>query len=1058
MKKVLLGFIVFFTLFFISGCEDEEYTVSFIVDSNEVYSIEYNEDFKLPFDPSLDGSSFEGWYFDEGYTKEFNFDDVLDYLDDDTIKVYAKFSENLLDYKVSFYSEGRLYSTVGFKSDSTITMPNDPISSDLFKEFDGWYYDVEYIKEVTLNNIYSSLKDDPTLDLYAKFKDVNKSIEVKYYNGEELFNNIFINSNITLELLSGPETTEDLMFDGWYLEDGSIMDTSNLAQYCTNDLVINLYAKFASVDECTIKFNYDGVEDIKFFINSDVPTLPTITKKNHIFVGWSFNNDIVTSEDIKGILINNEIKLNPVFKEVNKYTIVFNNTLLDNVSFYEDEVFPTLEIPSLDNHTFDGWYLDEYFTNEFVVEEYVLDSLIITLYAKFEEHGFMTINFITDTLDYVEPIKYYKDTILELPTVDFRLFNFDGWLLDDVIVTEDDVYSLYESNSTISLKAKFTAISYTITFNNELCDTTYSIKWNAKKQLDAFTNEEYPLYQFDGWYLNGIKVTRTTLIGNLDKETNIILEAKYSPITYTITLDNNLLLWDVSQELVLPVLEKAHYDFNGWLFDDRLIDESIVKMLLFEGIDCILTSSFTEHVKYNIYFDTVYGDTIDMLSWYTYEAFPSLPKANKEGSVFFNWYYEGYLISDVNINELFKDGMTLKAIYLNEVADELYRYILEKSNEIVLNIASDKLSKIYNVVRLALGNSTKIESFIDDAILQFVITVNNKNAVDSYNTIYEYITTTTLEDLEDVYSEFLDKHVYIYTEEYLVELLVKFIDNKFNIITKDIIKDVLSCSTKIELTFNEIKEIYFALTERGFNFFNQEELLINQSIIESLVNELFISIKDNINYEALLKDGFNFFTKVITEMNPEVREYILSNTLEYIKNNFTIQEIVELSLEALQILDNYLSQEQKEVVINYVVELIIANINYDNLKDVLPLLVEFAYNNLSSEEFNELLMNVIKSIIANADSEIVIELSKYLIEFAFEHLEPEVAISILIYIFEYAVEVDESFITYILDFAYNNLDREQFLLIITVVKDYLEENYSGLNLGLKIMQYINKYL
>ena len=142
--------------------------------------------------------------------------------------------------------------------------------------------------------------------------------------------------------------------------------------------------------------------------------------------------------------------------------------------------------------------------------------------------------------------------------------NGEEWRFNSDVVKNDMV-----------LTADWAANEYTVSFDS-----------NGGGEIDSFTIKtgeelilpipEKPLYTFEGWLYNGIKVTSATLF---DFATNINLVASWSRTQYTVTFDTAggeaiepIKVDSFSQILELPIPLKSEFEFLGWYVKGNKIE------------------------------------------------------------------------------------------------------------------------------------------------------------------------------------------------------------------------------------------------------------------------------------------------------------------------------------------------------------------------------------------------------------------------------------------------------------------------------------------------------
>jgi len=258
--------------------------------------VENGEDLALP---TRAGYIFDGWYFDESYTRKASCSDWSIYFTvENDITLYAKWLEGAV---ISFNSNGGsavssitvekgitvgifnnngdniyIYKIVG---DSTYYITDFAIPTKTGFMFEGWYSDEGCDTSVMEWNNRFVVPDDG-ITLYAKWRE---ACSLTFYNGSTIIETVYVpkNANVYINNLSPEQSGRDVpitgiyggnfgsitygtfatptvdgkLFAGWYSDEGctTAINTNGSIEITGN---MNIYAKFA--DPCTISFDTVG--------------------------------------------------------------------------------------------------------------------------------------------------------------------------------------------------------------------------------------------------------------------------------------------------------------------------------------------------------------------------------------------------------------------------------------------------------------------------------------------------------------------------------------------------------------------------------------------------------------------------------------------------------------------------------------------------------------------------------------------------------------------------------------------------------------------------------
>ena len=328
----------------------------------------------------------------------------------------------------SFYAIAELPFTVSFDSGigvdikaqsimrgKTVTEPQLPerVGYTFLGWYDGetkWDFDAAVIGDVSL---------------VAKWKANEYKLSLDYNDGTaSTSNTVTYDSAYEIETPTRPGYT----FLGWYYENGNAYKKSDVWNHLEN---VALIANW-KIKECEVTFNpgNGSLSTTSKTVVADFAygELPTPVWEGHSFVGWVFNDEIVTDITTVSVEINHTL----VARWENiTYDVTFNSnggTNIDTqtISHGEKVVCPT-NISRV-GYEFVGWYKDRSFTEEFDFQkEKIYENLI--LYAKWNANSY-SISFSNPNgeVPATVVVKYDGTISLEEPTRSFSSFyTFDGW-------------------------------------------------------------------------------------------------------------------------------------------------------------------------------------------------------------------------------------------------------------------------------------------------------------------------------------------------------------------------------------------------------------------------------------------------------------------------------------------------------------------------------------------------------------------------------------------------------------------------------------------------------
>lgn len=268
-RKLGFTFIALGIIFFIVACQQ---TISFTVSFNsnggsQVSSVTYTEgeDFTLPKDPTKEGYTFAGWFFDQTtFANPFTSTSWIDQEVNDDVTLYAKWTIN--QYTIMYALDGGTNASgnvTSYTVEDTISFLSPTRSGYLFE---GWYTDLSYTSLVT------SLAQGSTgnLTLFAKWSRLEYTVTWKNDDGTILETDlVFHGETPTFDGVTPtrPDSaTETFTFKGWDpIVNPVTSDIIYVATYHTT-----LLKKAYDATELNELFGYDIYSTMPAFVTADV--------------------------------------------------------------------------------------------------------------------------------------------------------------------------------------------------------------------------------------------------------------------------------------------------------------------------------------------------------------------------------------------------------------------------------------------------------------------------------------------------------------------------------------------------------------------------------------------------------------------------------------------------------------------------------------------------------------------------------------------------------------------------------------------------------------------
>ena len=491
----------------------QPYIVTFKV-GNDVYcttEMAHGENLKLPSDPNRENYTFAGWYIgDKNVTSE--------YIVKSNLELIAKWEAD--GYTITYNLNGGTNNIINPASynveTATIKLEN---ATKTGYTFGGWYTD-EACTEAKTEIVKGSIG---AVILYAKWTANKYTVKFNANGGKGEMTVQTFTYDIEQALTANTFTRGDYTFAGWSIHEGSSAveyedkeSVINLTE--ENNGTITLYAQWIEKGAYKITYELDsGANNTKnpnaYKDSSGKIDLYNPTKTGYNFEGWYTDKDftvkiLAISEDSTG-----DITLYAKWK-IETYTITYNNcdgaTNANNPASYNVESGTiTLAEATKTGYTFVGWYTDEACTEANKVTEIAKGYTgNLTLYAQWEANKY-TVQFNANGGSGTmadQTFAYDEQKALTANSFACTGYTFAGWntQANGSGTNYSDKASVKNlaPNGEVTLYAKWTAVSYTITYNlnGGTNATTNPASYNIETDTIKLTDATKTGYTFGGWY------------------------------------------------------------------------------------------------------------------------------------------------------------------------------------------------------------------------------------------------------------------------------------------------------------------------------------------------------------------------------------------------------------------------------------------------------------------------------------------------------------------------------------------------------------------------------
>lgn len=372
-----------------------------------------------------------------------------------------------------------------------------------------------------------------------------KLLTVYFYDEDGKINNW--NTNISFSEYENEMNRKGYTFVGWYtrLVGGEEVDTTKNIVYDHQLGIQTLYAHWV---KNSITFDMNGAtsnqyDTIEYQSNNYLITLPIPELKYNIdyyvsgydgiyksgmiyktFIGWYLNGEKVTQIDLS--------------------TANFGNAVL--IAKWSTEYTWNLPIESRQGYNnITSWYWKQQFDSEYLIGTTMDDDIVekLTTTGNGNKVIYGQPNYITYTINY-ENLKtasninsnHFRviDTVKLNPLSTLYGYTFEGWYLNDIkydTLTPSDYYNLIGNDNTVTLTAKWKAVSIALSIKGITSDSDYSLVEIAKIYY-CYGNDDYKNvagYYNDKEFTNSIKTISNIKFYNIYN--NFIIKGIFDGVT-----------------------------------------------------------------------------------------------------------------------------------------------------------------------------------------------------------------------------------------------------------------------------------------------------------------------------------------------------------------------------------------------------------------------------------------------------------------------------------------------------------------------------------------------
>ncbi len=586
-------------------------------------------------DATRPGYTFDGWYLDGENVTEIARGTI------GNISLEAKWTAK--EYTITYegvYGETNPNASVFTILSETITLEN---VSRTGYSFVGWFNG-----ETEVTSIPAGTIGDITLT--AKWE--KHDFTISYHKmGNATHENPGSYDMTDEAIVLADASREGYTFCGWYMD--GVRVTEIPAGTSGN---LNIEAAWELVN---YTITYDGLENAvsenvaTYHIESGKIVLNGATKVGYAFLGW-YADDTLVTEIAAGST--GDIALTAKWRVIDYY-ITYSNV---NGATHENRLTYNVETADLalsdaekDMNLFDGWFIDGVLVDS--IPAGMTGNIVVE--ARWKPIEFtITYEGITGVNEELFTTYIPGTDHVALNAVTRRGYIFDGWYMDDALVTEIPT----DAKGDLVIKAKWVIIRYNITYTEIDGAENYNVpEYDVESGKIVFNEPTKRGYRFTGWYQGEDLVTELSA-GSIGDMT---LSATWELIDYYITYSNTKDAENVNQETY--TVETKDFAFEpiskpGYIFDGWYLNGELVTGMQAGSVGNIVIEAKWTLIEYTITFEGTDGAIHENVNSFNVESDKIvLSDASKIGYTFDGWFVDGVLVTEIPAGSI--GDITIKA-------------------------------------------------------------------------------------------------------------------------------------------------------------------------------------------------------------------------------------------------------------------------------------------------------------------------------------------------------------------------------------------------------------
>lgn len=413
--------------------------------------------------------------------------------------------------------------------------------------FEGWYLEGVKVSDASVYEVEAA-EDAEYLAKFIKNAPVKVTITVQ--SEDEMAGTVSGGGSVNLgETVTITATArEGYTFEGWYLGETKVSDQAEYEAEATEDAAYTARFTKNAIQQVTITAKAEEGGTAEGTARVDVGTKVTLTataNEGYVFEGWYLDNVNVSKNAEYEVEARQDATYVARFtKEEEPQPETVNitveaqpgGTVSDSGTVTKGELFTITAYPE-DGYRFTGWYLEgEKVSDDLSLEVMAVEDAVYTAYFEEKPKEMITIQVVAETGGRVSGgVTAEYGTTVKIQAFAQEGYVFEGWYIGSLKVSSNPEYTMNALQNTV-YTAKFVQKEapkpqkVTVTVKVETGGTAAGgqiVDAGSKVSLTAKPSSKYT---FDGWYLNGKKVS-TSVNYTVAVYQNVTYTAKFKKIT-----------------------------------------------------------------------------------------------------------------------------------------------------------------------------------------------------------------------------------------------------------------------------------------------------------------------------------------------------------------------------------------------------------------------------------------------------------------------------------------------------------------------------------------------